>query len=114
MSFTIVRQDITTMEVDTIVNAANPALKMGGGVCGAIFQAAGVVEMQAACEQLAPIQTGDAVITPGFGLPARFVVHAVGPVYRGGQRGEAEQLRLCYINSLKRAVENNCDSIAFP
>jgi O-acetyl-ADP-ribose deacetylase (regulator of RNase III) len=64
MSFTIVRQDITTMEVDTIVNAANPALKMGGGVCGAIFQAAGVVEMQAACEQLAPIQTGDAVITP--------------------------------------------------
>ena len=114
MPFTIIRQDLTKMKVDAIVNAANAALQMGGGVCGAIFKAAGASELQAACKKLAPIQTGDAVITPGFGLPSKFVVHTAGPVYHGGKNGEKEQLRLCYINSLKRAVENKCKSIAFP
>lgn len=114
MPFTIVREDITKMKVDAIVNAANTELQMGGGVCGAIFKAAGASELQTACKNLAPIQTGDAVITLGFGLPAKFVVHTAGPVYRGGKNGEEEQLRLCYINSMKRVVEKKCESIAFP
>ena len=114
MPFTIVRQDITKMKVDAIVNAANTALQMGGGVCGDIFKASGESELQIACDKLAPIKPGDAVITPGFGLPAKYVVHTAGPVYRGGKNGEEEQLRLCYINSLKRAIENKCQSIAFP
>ncbi|MEA4894005.1 MAG: macro domain-containing protein, partial [Oscillospiraceae bacterium] len=80
----------------------------------AIFNAAGVSDLQTACDKLAPIQTGDAVITPGFRLPAKFVVHTAGPVYRGGKSGEEEQLRSCYLNSLKRAVENKCKSIALP
>lgn len=115
MPFTIIRQDITKMKVDAIVNAANTDLAMGGGVCGAIFKAAGASDLQAACDKLAPIQSGDAGITPGFSLPAKFVVHTAGPVYRGGKSGEEEQqLRSCYLNSLKRAVENKCESIAFP
>ncbi|MPM02791.1 O-acetyl-ADP-ribose deacetylase [bioreactor metagenome] len=114
MPFTIVRQDITKMRVDAIVNAANTALQMGGGVCGAIFKAAGVDEMQAACDRLAPIQTGEAVITPGFGLPSKYVIHTAGPVYHDGRHGEEAKLRACYLNSLKRAVENKCGSIAFP
>ena len=81
MPFTIVRQDIPKMNVDAIVNAANTGLKMGGGVCGAIFQSAGAHEMQAACDKLAPIKTGEATITPGYALPAKYVVHAAGPVY---------------------------------
>ncbi|SFS82846.1 macro domain-containing protein [Paenibacillus sp. 453mf] len=89
-------------------------LQMGGGVCGAIFKAAGVSELQVACNKLAPIQTGEAVITPGFRLPAKYVIHAAGPVYSGGKQGEEGLLRSCYTNSLKRAVENNCESIAFP
>lgn len=114
MPFTIVRQDITKMKVHAIVNAANTELQMGGGVCGAIFKAAGESELQAACDKLAPIKTGDAVITPGFRLSAKHIIHAAGPVYRGGKSSEEEQLRLCYISSLKRAVENKCKSIAFP
>ncbi len=114
MPFVIVRRDITKMNVDAIVNAANTGLKMGGGVCGAIFRAAGAREMQAACDELAPIRTGEAVITPGFGLPARYVVHTAGPVYRGGGSGEEEQLRSCYLGSLKLALGNGCKSIAFP
>ena len=115
MSFVIVRQDITKMEVDAIVNAANTDLLMGGGVCGAIFKAAGAAELQAACDKLAPIQTGEAVITPGFRLPAKFVIHAAGPVYRQWSKEESEALlRAAYSNSLKRAVENQCESIAFP
>ena len=81
MPFTIVRQDITKMKVDAIVNAANTDLQMGGGVCGAIFKAAGAAQLQAACDKLAPIKTGEAVITSGFDLPAKFVIHAAGPVY---------------------------------
>lgn len=114
MPFQIVRQDITKMKVDAIVNAANPELQMGGGVCGAIFNAAGPEELQAACNKLAPIKTGEAVITPGFDLPAKFIIHAVGPIYIDGKMNEAEKLRAAYTNSLKRAVENHCESIAFP
>lgn len=114
MPFTIVRQDITRMHVDAIVNAANTSLLMGGGVCGAIFRAAGPADLQAACDRLAPIQTGEAVVTPGFQLPAKYVIHTAGPVYHGGQRGESSQLSACYRNSLLRAVEQHCESIAFP
>lgn len=114
MPFTIIRQDITKIKADAIVNAANTLLQMGGGVCGAIFKAAGVSELQSACNKLAPIQTGEAVITPGFKLPAKYVIHTAGPVYSDGQHGEEGLLRSCYINSLKRAVENSCESIAFP
>lgn len=115
MPFTIVRQDITKLKVDAIVNAANTDLQMGGGVCGAIFKAAGVAQLQAACDKLAPIKTGEAIITPGFNLSAKFVIHAVGPVYRHWNNEQNEQrLRAAYTNSLKRAVENKCESIAFP
>jgi O-acetyl-ADP-ribose deacetylase (regulator of RNase III)/transcriptional regulator with XRE-family HTH domain len=114
MPFNIVRQDITKLQVDAIVNAANTDLAMGGGVCGAIFKAAGEAELQAACDKLSPIKTGEAVVTPGFGLPAKFIVHAAGPVYHGGKHGEEALLRSAYINSMKRAIENDCTSIAFP
>ena len=114
MPFTIVRQDITKMEVDAIVNAANTELRMGGGVCGAIFSAAGASELQAACDGLAPIRTGEAVITPGFRLPAKYVIHTAGPVYRDGRSGEETLLRSAYINSLELAAEKGCESIAFP
>jgi O-acetyl-ADP-ribose deacetylase (regulator of RNase III) len=104
-AFTIVRQDITKMQVDAIVNAANADLQMGGGACGAIFKAAGATQLQAACDKIAPIKTGEAVITPGFGLPAKFIIHAAGPVYRQWNKEQNEQhLRAAYTNSLKRAV----------
>lgn len=115
MPFTIVRQDIPKMNVDAIVNAANTGLKMGGGVCGAIFQSAGAHEMQAACDKLAPIRTGEATITPGYALPAKYVVHAAGPVYHQWEPEQSEELlRSAYRNSLRLAVENKCKSIAFP
>lgn len=114
MPLILISQDITKMKVEAIVNAANTGLKMGGGVCGAIFRAAGAAELQAACDQLAPIETGEAVITPGFQLPARQVIHTAGPVYRGGEQGEEALLRACYRNSLQCAVESGCESIAFP
>lgn len=115
MPFTIIRQDITRMQVDAIVNAANTDLAMGGGVCGAIFKAAGAARLQAACSQLAPIKTGEAVITPGFDLPAKFVIHAAGPVYRHWSAGESEQLlRSAYTESLRLAHRHHCESIAFP
>jgi O-acetyl-ADP-ribose deacetylase (regulator of RNase III) len=115
MPFTILRQDITKMKVDAIVNAANTDLQMGGGVCGAIFKAAGAAKLQAACDQLAPIKTGEAVITPGFDLPAKFVIHAAGPVYRYQNAEQSEKLlRSAYLESLRLAIQNNCESIAFP
>ncbi|HPZ71310.1 MAG TPA: macro domain-containing protein [Peptococcaceae bacterium] len=115
MPFYIVRQDITKMEVDAIVNAANTALQMGGGVCGAIFKAAGACELQAACDKLAPIKTGEAVITPGFALKAKYIIHTAGPVYNPNNKEQCEQLlRSAYLNSLKLAVEHKCESIAFP
>lgn len=114
MPFTIIRNDITKLKVDAIVNAANTNLQMGGGVCGAIFNAAGADRLQAACDNLAPIKTGEAVITRGFKLSARYIIHTAGPVYRGGKENEEALLRDCYINSLKLAVQHDCESIAFP
>lgn len=115
MPFTIVREDITRMRVDAIVNAANTDLAMGGGVCGAIFKAAGPTKMQEACDKVSPIKTGKAAITPGFDLPAKFVIHAAGPVYRHWNKKKNEQLlRSAYIESLKLALANKCESIAFP
>ncbi len=115
MPFTIVRQDITRMEVDAIVNAANTDLAAGGGVCGAIFGAAGRSDMQEACDRLAPIRTGEAVLTPGFALPARYVIHTAGPVYHRWKPGLSRRyLYAAYENSLRLAAENGCESIAFP
>jgi O-acetyl-ADP-ribose deacetylase (regulator of RNase III) len=115
MPFTIVRQDITKMKVDAIVNAANTELAMGGGVCGAIFKAAGASRLQAACDKVAPIKTGEAAITPGFDLHAKYVIHAAGPVYRHWDAEQSEWLlRSAYTHSLRLAVENKCASIAFP
>ena len=106
--------DITKLDVDAIVNAANSALAPGGGVCGAIFRAAGAEQLAAACRKLGGCATGDAKITPGFSLAARHVIHTVGPVYGGGSRGEQEQLASCYRRSLEVAVENGVRSVAFP
>lgn len=101
MTFTIIRQDITKMKVDAIVNAANGRLKMGGGVCGAIFMAAGVDKLQAACNELEPVESGNAVITPGFSLYAKYIIHAIGPVYQQQHPEESEKLlRLSYLNAL--------------
>lgn len=105
--------DITALAVDAIVNAANANLAPGGGVCGAIHRAAGR-ELAAACAPLAPCLTGDARITPGFNLRARFVIHAVGPVWRGGDAGEAGLLAAAYRASLDLAREAGLTSIAFP
>ncbi len=105
--------DITRLEVDAIVNAANEQLMRGGGVCGAIFAAAGP-KLDTACAGLGGCPTGDAKITPGFGLPARHVIHAVGPVWYGGTEGEPERLASCYRRALELAAENGCRSVAFP
>lgn len=105
--------DITTLNVDAIVNAANTNLAPGGGVCGAIHRAAGS-ELAAACERLAPCPTGEARITPGFGLPARYVIHAVGPVWHGGAHAEADLLASAYRASLALARAKELRSIAFP
>lgn len=114
MPFKILRQDITKMEVDVIVNAANTQLKMGGGVCKAIFNAAGKKELKQACDQLAPIKTGEAIITSGFKLPAKYIIHTAGPIYQDGLHDEDKLLAACYHNSLHLALEYNCSSIAFP
>lgn len=115
MPFTIIRQDITRMKVDAIVNAANTDLAMGGGVCGAIFKAAGPARLQEACDKVSPVKTGGAAITPGFDLPAKFIIHAAGPVYRHWDAGQNEKmLRSAYMESLELARKNGCESIAFP
>ena len=105
--------DITTLDVDAIVNAANTSLAPGGGVCGAIHRAAGP-KLAAACAAAAPCPTGEARITPGFGLRARYVIHAVGPVWHGGDRGEPELLASAYRASLDLARQAGVKSIAFP
>lgn len=115
MPFHIVRQDITKMKVDAIVNAANTDLQAGGGVCGAIFKAAGGSELQAVCNKVAPIKTGGAAITPGFALKAKFVIHAAGPIYSHWSAEQNEvYLRSAYTESLLLAEKNGCESIAFP
>ena len=114
MPLLIVKEDITRVHVDVIVNAANRNLRQGGGVCGAIFAGAGVAEMRAACDKIGSCPTGGAVITPAFKLPAKYVVHAVGPIWLGGFQGEKAQLVSCYQKALKLAAEKNAESIAFP
>lgn len=114
MPFEIVRNDITKMSVDAIVNAANSALAPGGGVCGAIFAAAGYDRLDRACRAIGHCDVGRAVITDGYHLPAKYVIHAVGPIWRGGGQNEAALLRSCYISSLQLAEKNGCQSIAFP
>lgn len=108
----VIQADITTLEVDAIVNAANSRLAGGGGVDGAIHAAAGPGLMEA-CRRIGRCPTGEARITPGYALPSRYVIHAVGPIWAGGQSGEPELLRACYRHSLSLARSHQCQSVAF-
>ena len=113
-SIKIQKIGITDLDTDAIVNAANDGLWAGGGVCGAIFRAAGHDKLQAACDAIGHCDTGSAVITPGFDLKAKYIIHAVGPVWNGGNSKEPQMLYGAYRRSLELAVENGCHSIGFP
>ena len=106
--------DITQLDADAIVNAANNRLQKGGGVCGAIFRKAGSAELEEVCSNIGGCETGNAVITSGFNLKAKYIIHAVGPIWQGGNNSEAELLYGAYEQSLSLAMENDCHSIGFP
>lgn len=114
MPFLIVRDDIARISADAIVNAANTRLQAGGGVCGALFAAAGAADMQAACDAIGGCPTGSAVSTPAFALDATWVIHAVGPIWRGGLSGEREALRSCYRSVFAEAERLGARSVAYP
>lgn len=114
MPFLIVRDDIARVSADAIVNAANARLQAGGGVCGALFAAAGAANMQAACDAIGGCPTGSAVSTPAFALDATWVIHAVGPIWRGGLSGEREALRSCYRSVFAEAERLGVRSVAYP
>lgn len=113
MPLEIVRNDITKMKVDAIINAANSRLEQGGGVCGAIFEVAGADKLRAESSRIGHCDVGSAVITGGYDLPARIIIHTVGPVWQYGTHNEEALLTSCYINSLNLALRYNLSSIAF-
>ncbi|MGN1276244.1 MAG: macro domain-containing protein [Floccifex sp.] len=113
-SITIKKIGITHVGTQIIVNAANSSLAQGGGVCGIIFNAAGSKQLRQACQAIGHCPTGSAVITPAFQLPAKYIIHAVGPVWQGGQNKEPQKLYGCYMESLKLAKQYQCTSIGFP
>ena len=113
-TISILKSDITNLDTDAVVNAANSGLQAGSGVCGAIFKAAGFAKLQAACDAIGYCDTGSAVITPGFDMKAKYIIHAVGPRWVDGWQGEEKLLRGAYMSSLQLALENGCASIGFP
>lgn len=113
-SIEIKQIDITDLDVDAIVNAANARLQEGGGVCGAIFSKAGSMELTDACSNIGGCEIGNAVITPGFNLSAKYIIHAVGPIWQGGGSDEEKLLYNTYKQALTLAMEYDCRSIAFP
>lgn len=114
MPLEIVRQDLTKMKEDAIVNPTNTELKMGGGVSGAIFQAAGVDELKQACDEIGGCPVGQAIITDGFRLPSKYIIHTAGPVWKDGSHHEAKLLKNSYTHSLELAEKYQCESVAFP
>lgn len=110
----IVKESVTKLPIDCVVNAANEGLWAGGGVCGVIFAEAGHERLTRACRAIGRCETGGTVITPGFNLQAKYIIHAVGPVWNGGGSGEAELLYNAYYNSLELAKGNGVSSIGFP